>query len=103
MKTTRQILIALAVAFVSVSAFAEQPNPVGNPAELGFSGDRLERVTKAFQTYFDNGQIPGPVVLIARKHTVAYFRAIGFRDREQKTPMTTDSISRLASMTKPTA
>jgi CubicO group peptidase (beta-lactamase class C family) len=101
MKIARQILVALTAAFVSVSAFAEQPNPLGNPAELGFSSDRLERVTQAFQTYVDNGQIPGAVVLIARKDKIAYFKAIGFQDREQKTPMTTESIFRLASMTKP--
>ena len=101
MKMARQTLIVLALAFVSASAFAEQPSPVGNPEELGFSADRLERVTKAFQGYVDSGQIPGAVVLIARKDKVAYFKAIGFRDREQKTPMTADTIFRLASMTKP--
>ena len=40
-------------------------------------------------------------MLIARKDKVAYFRAFGFRDREQKTAMTTDFIFRIASMTKP--
>ena len=34
MKMARQTLIVLALAFVSASAFAEQPSPVGNPAEL---------------------------------------------------------------------
>jgi CubicO group peptidase (beta-lactamase class C family) len=41
------------------------------------------------------------VVLIARNDKVAYFQAFGFRDREQKIAMTTDSIFRIASMTKP--
>lgn len=58
-------------------------------------------MTQAFQGYVDRGQIPGAVVLIARKDKVAYFRAFGFRDREQKISMTTDSIFRIASMTKP--
>jgi CubicO group peptidase (beta-lactamase class C family) len=101
MKLVKQLLIASLVAALSVSAFAEQPTSVSRPEELGFAADRLEKVTQAFQGYVDSGQIPGAVVLIARKDKVAYFKAIGFRDREQKTPMTTDSIFRLASMTKP--
>jgi CubicO group peptidase (beta-lactamase class C family) len=101
MKFVHRSLVAFATAFLSVSAFAEPPKPVGHPDQLGFAVDRLERVTTAFQGYVDSGQIPGAVVLIARKDKIAYFRAFGFRDREQKIPMTTDSIFRIASMTKP--
>jgi CubicO group peptidase (beta-lactamase class C family) len=100
MKFVKKSYIALVATVLSVSAFAEQPKPV-RPDQLGFSADRLERVTSAFQGYVDSGQIPGAVVLIARKGEVAYFRAFGFRDREQKIAMTTDTIFRIASMTKP--
>src|SRR5277367_1963667 len=101
MKLVGKSCIALASTLVSLSAFAEQPTPVSHPDQLGFAVDRLERVTSAFQGYVDSGQIPGAVVLIARKDKVAYFKAFGFRDREQKVAMTTDSIFRIASMTKP--
>ena len=101
MKLIRKSCIALAVTVISVSAFAEQPTPVSRPDQLGFAVDRLERVTSTFQGYVDSGQIPGAVVLIARKDKVAYFRTFGFRDREQKIAMTPDSIFRIASMTKP--
>ena len=101
MKLIRKSCLALAVTVISVYAFAEQPTPVSQPDQLGFAVDRLERVTSAFQGYVDSGQIPGAVVLIARQDKVAYFRTFGFRDREQKIAMTTDSIFRIASMTKP--
>jgi CubicO group peptidase (beta-lactamase class C family) len=101
MQFSKQLLVAFVVAIGSVAALADQPKPVNRPEELGFANDRLERVTKAFQGYVDSGQIPGAVVLIARKDKVAYFQAFGYRDREQKTSMTLDSIFRLASMTKP--
>ena len=101
MKLVKQSSIALVVVVISASAFAEQPKPVSRPEELGFAVDRLERVTTAFQGYVDSGQIPGAVVLIARKDKVAYFRGFGYRDREHRLPMTTDSIFRIASMTKP--
>ena len=69
--------------------------------QLGFDPDRLQRVTKAFQGYVDAGQLPGAVVLIARNSKVAYFQAFGYQDREKQVPMTTNSIFRIASMTKP--
>src|SRR5712671_3380684 len=101
MQLFKHLLIAILATVGSIVAFADQPKPVNRPEEIGFAPDRLERVTKAFQGYVDSGQIPGAVVLIARKDKVAYFQAFGFRDREQKTAMTTDSIFRIASMTKP--
>lgn len=101
MKRIKISCIALAVTVISVSAFAEPPTAVSKPDQLGFAADRLDRMTSAFQSYVDSGQIPGAVVLIARKHKVAYLKTFGFRDREQKIAMTPDSIFRIASMTKP--
>ena len=101
MKFHRQAVIVLVTAVVSASAFAQELKPESDPGKLGFDADRLKRMTQAFQGYVDSGQIPGAVVLIARNDKVAYFRAFGFRDREQKIAMTTDSIFRIASMTKP--
>ena len=101
MNFLKPLLVAALSAGFCVSAFAQQP--VANPAELGFAPDRLERITKAFQGWVDDGQIPGAVVLIARKDKIVYLNAVGFRDREAKAPMAADSIFRIASMTKPIA
>ncbi|HVO95105.1 MAG TPA: serine hydrolase domain-containing protein [Terriglobales bacterium] len=101
MKYLKALLVVVAVAALSATSLARDLSPESNPAQLGFSVDRLERVTTAFQTYVDKGELPGAVVLIARKDKVAYLKAFGFRDREQKIPMTTDAIFRIASMTKP--
>ena len=49
----------------------------------------------------DKGAIPGAVILIARDGKIADLEAIGFQDREKKTPMGTDAIFRIASMSKP--
>jgi CubicO group peptidase (beta-lactamase class C family) len=101
MKSCKLSLIAFVAVAASVSAFAQELKPETDPTKLGFAADRLERVTQAFQGFVDAGQIPGAVVLIARDDKVAYYRAFGFRDREQNIAMTTDSIFRIASMTKP--
>jgi CubicO group peptidase (beta-lactamase class C family) len=69
------------------------------PEPLGFSQERLDRLSKAMQSFVDQGAFPGAVVLIARDGRVAYHRTFGTRDGTQ--PMTSDSIFRIASMTKP--
>jgi CubicO group peptidase (beta-lactamase class C family) len=61
----------------------------------------LARVKQAFEADVAKGTIPGAVVLIARRGELASLEAVGYRDREQKLPMATDSIFRIASMTKP--
>jgi CubicO group peptidase (beta-lactamase class C family) len=97
----KALLVAFAVAALSAASFADDLKLDSNPAELGFAVDRLDQLTQAFEGYVEKGQLPGAVVLIARKDKVAYLKTFGFRDREQKIPMTADSIFRIASMTKP--
>ena len=98
MKFHAHLVTAVVAAFVSTAAVAEELKPVSDPV---FAPDRLNRITQAFQGYVDGGPLPGAVVLIAHNDKVAYLQAFGFQDREQKIPMTTDSIFRIASMTKP--
>jgi CubicO group peptidase (beta-lactamase class C family) len=101
MNLMKVLPIASTLAFLSLSASAQQPLSETNPSQLGFFPDRLERVTQTFQGFVDRGMLPGAVVLISRNDEIAYFRTFGFRDREQKIPMTKDTIFRIASMTKP--
>ena len=101
MRLGKRGCIALMTIVLMAPALAQELKPVSQPEELGFASDRLERVTTAFQGYVDNGQLPGAVVLIARNDKIAYVKAFGYRDRDQKVAMTTDTIFRLASMTKP--
>lgn len=101
MKPVGYLLLAvLALAGASLGR-AEEPTPVANPAQLGFSPERLQRVTDTYQGYVDRGELPGAVLLIARGDKIVYLRPIGYQDRDKKTSMKTDAIFRLASMTKP--
>ncbi len=63
--------------------------------------ERLARIRALFEADVAKGTIPGAVALIARHGKLAYLEAFGFRDREEKLPMGTDAIFRIASMTKP--
>lgn len=77
--------------------------PMVKPEEVGMSSERLARIHTAMQRYVDKGLVPGVVSLVARKGKVVYLDAVGQRDVENKAPMTTDTIFRIASMTKPIA
>jgi CubicO group peptidase (beta-lactamase class C family) len=53
------------------------------------------------QRYIDRGEIAGAVSMVARRGKVVHFEAQGVSDLETKSPLRTDAIFRLASMTKP--
>jgi len=53
------------------------------------------------QEYVDQHQAAGLVTLVGRRGQVAHLEAVGFRDLESKDPMRTDTVFRIASMTKP--
>ena len=50
--------------------------------------------------YVDERRLAGAVTLVARHGKVAHLSAVGKRDVEQAAPMTTDTIFRIASMSK---
>jgi CubicO group peptidase (beta-lactamase class C family) len=100
-KSSKILCVCTIATFISFSALAQGLPHASQPEEVGFSSPRLTRLTEAFQAEVDKGAIPGAVVLLARKSKVAYFEAIGFQNRENKQPMRTDAIFRIASMSKP--
>ena len=75
--------------------------PVTNPAEVGMSAERLERIGPVIERYIDRQLIPGALSLVARHGKIVHFQARGYRNAEQKLPVEGDTIFRIASMTKP--
>ena len=101
MRFGRIICMSAIATCIAFSSFAQGLPKANKPEDVGFSSDRLKRVTDAFQSEVDKGAIPGAVVLIARNGKIAYLEAFGFQYRENKEPMKTDAIFRIASMSKP--
>lgn len=66
----------------------------------GVLPQRLERIDTAINREISAGKIPGAVALIARNGEIVYHKAFGNADIRTRTPMTTNSIFRIASMTK---
>ena len=77
-------------------------NTAVEPSEAaGMSAKRLERIRPAMQSYIDRGVYAGINTLIARRGKVVHAGEFGWRDKEAGSAMTTDTIFRLYSMTKP--
>ena len=73
-----------------------------DPSAAGFSPQRLERMTSHLSDNFVSpGKISGCQVMVSRRGIPAYFRSFGLADVERNTPITSDTIFRLYSMTKP--
>ena len=99
MKFVRPLVLTIFLIGGAGLAVAQGLTQVEHPEQLGFSASRLQRLTQAYQSYVDRGELPGAVLLIAVGDKIAYLQAVGFQDREKKIPMKTDAIFRLASMT----
>ena len=72
-----------------------------SPESVGLSTDRLNRIASHFNTYVDDGRLPGYTVMIARGGEPAYFYKYGLCDIEAGKPIEEDTIFRIYSMTKP--
>ncbi len=100
-------LLALTM-MVAAPAWAElpptaptDPLPRARPEDAGTSPERLARIGEVLRADIDAGKLPGAVIAVARNGKLVMFQAYGFRDKSAGTPMTTDTIFNIASMTKP--
>lgn len=83
-------LISLAVALQAA-----------DPAGAGMDAARLARIPVRMKEFTDAGKAAGIVTMIARHGHLAEWDAVGLQEIESKTPMRTDTIFRIASLTKP--
>ena len=61
----------------------------------------LQKLDNLISKDVAEARLPGAVMLVYRDGRVVHERAIGLRDADNKSPMATDSIFRIYSMTKP--
>jgi CubicO group peptidase (beta-lactamase class C family) len=101
MRVLKSLLLIVALLLAPVASVLAQGLPVGTPAEVGLSAERLDRITSWLRDDIAKGTIPGAVVMVVRNGKVAYHEALGVLDPETKAPMRKDAIFRIYSMTKP--
>jgi len=91
---------ALLATFASLPLLAASLT-LSKPDEVGISAERLKRIHDVIQTHLDARDFAGAVTLVARKGKVVHLEAHGALDFESNRPLRTDTLFRLASMTKP--
>jgi CubicO group peptidase (beta-lactamase class C family) len=93
----------LLLACISLLGFAagrgslDQPKPQA----AGLNTGRHADINQRMQEFVDRGKAAGIVTVLARHGQLASLDAVGYRDLESKTPMSTDTLFRIMSLTKP--
>jgi CubicO group peptidase (beta-lactamase class C family) len=102
--STAIFLCALSQAGSAAQAEDRKPPaglPQASPDSVGLLAGQLQLIDGAVAASIEAKEIPGAVVLVARRGSVAYLKAFGHRAVEPSTePMTTDTIFDMASLTK---
>lgn len=96
----RAALIALALA-IPATLGPERVDPAAAAIDPQLSLDKLGRIDAFFNGEIGGGKIPGAVVLVQRHGQPVYFRCFGVRDVDSGLPMSSDTIFRIFSMSKP--
>src|SRR5690349_17167250 len=95
----RAVLPPLALIASAIALYAAAP--AVTPAKAGMDPEMLARIPARMKAWVDKGTVPGVVTLVQRHGVLASLEASGLQDLETKRPMRTDTIFRIASMTKP--
>ena len=74
--------------------------PRARADEVGLSAEALARIAPALRTYTESSRLPGIVFAVARHGKLVQLEAVGSMDIAQRTPMRTDAVFRIVSMTK---
>lgn len=70
-------------------------------SKAGFSAAPLNELRLFLSAAVGNGNLPGAVIFLARGDQVVLHEAIGYADIDSASPLRTDALFRLYSMTKP--
>jgi CubicO group peptidase (beta-lactamase class C family) len=90
---------ALAAAFAMCSLAGARA--ATNPEAVGLSLERLERIDAMLERRIAAQDITGAVAIVARRGAVAHVSMHGVMDLATRQPMRSDTLFRIASMTKP--
>jgi len=97
----RALALLSLLAFTAQTFAATTTLPVAAPAAVGMSAARLAEIDNAAQKSIERREMPGAVVLAARRGRVVWRKAYGARAvLPAREAMTTETIFDLASLTK---
>ena len=96
---SKLLSLALSLPLLSIQSFAFAPRlPNSKPAGVGVAVKRLAAIDRVVEEGISKRQLPGAVVLVARKGQVVWRKAYGSRAVEPTPePMTANTIFDVAS------
>jgi CubicO group peptidase (beta-lactamase class C family) len=97
----RVMLAPVVIALIGSAAGPRADAPLAAPESVGFSVDGLKTFQRTMRALVDEGKLAGVTTLVARHGKVVHLDAYGVQDLATRKPVTSDTIFRLASMTKP--
>lgn len=77
--------------------------PQVSPATVGMRQDALNQIDRIASDAIEKGAAPGCVVLVAKDGKLVYHKAFGYTSSDKQTPMRTEDVFDLASVTKVSA
>ena len=100
-KTARRFIYCLLVLALFAPAALSRGLPRTTPRAAGLSEGRLAEITALMQEHVDGKKLAGAVAVVARRGRIAYLQSVGKQDIGANIDMSTETIFRIASMTKP--
>jgi CubicO group peptidase (beta-lactamase class C family) len=101
MRRRRRILLVPLLAVCLASTTSSQGLPRGRPEAVGMSTERLQRIPQAMRGFVERRSVAGVVTLVARRGKIVEQDSVGYADIQAGKPMRSDTLFRIASMTKP--
>lgn len=104
--TPRYLVWFTLVMIAAGRGFADDPTPevheltYGEAAEVQMDASRLEDAESLIESSVADGEIPGAVILVARRGKIVLHKAFGWRDVDRRVPMSRDTLFRMASNSK---
>jgi CubicO group peptidase (beta-lactamase class C family) len=97
-RSLRGITLLLLAGWIQLAA-AQLPR--ARPETVGMSSERLARIPPALRGFVQHGTVAGIVTLVARRGRIVALDSAGYRDLQSRSPMRSNTVFRIASMTKP--
>ncbi len=99
--TARRVSVALAISAATPAILAAQALQVPPHSPPAFDAEGLAAITAAFEALIEEERIPGAVLVLAQGDEIVLSEALGHFADDGAVPLETDSLFRVASMTKP--
>ncbi|MEM7019754.1 MAG: serine hydrolase [Pseudomonadota bacterium] len=75
--------------------------PVETPKAMGFSPQKIDRITQTMDAAVAQNRVPGVTTVIGRQGKIVHSHTTGYLDIDKRNPLGVDALFRMYSQTKP--